>query len=148
MEESTKLFKSCSLLMAFLFAYSASVQFNDPVRVLHDYSDWYLWFPLYASACVVNLLLHNIFKTCKTIAKVAFWLGVFLFVKVVIEDYVNELAGFWSLDLEERVVREKIGSGLVVISMLLHLEALAIKSSKGYVQYGMTLFIVFFYFYH
>ncbi|KAA8547296.1 hypothetical protein F0562_003840 [Nyssa sinensis] len=34
--------------MASLFAFSASVQFND--------SDWYFWFPLYATASVVNLV--------------------------------------------------------------------------------------------
>ncbi|KAF9620210.1 hypothetical protein IFM89_010945 [Coptis chinensis] len=101
--------------MAFLFASSAAVQLNDP--------DWYLWFPLYTTASLVNLLRNtSTSRTVKQTAKLAFWLGTFLFLKVVIEDYVDELAGFGSLNLEERVVREKVGSGLVMISMLLHLE--------------------------
>ncbi|KAK6924293.1 TMEM220 protein [Dillenia turbinata] len=136
----TKLFTLCSLLMALIFAYSTSVQFND--------SDWYFWIPLYASACVVHLMnMHYKFdyKPTKPIAKLALCLGIFLFIKVVLEDFVNGIAGFWSLDLRERVVREKIGSGLVVISMLLHLEALSItrESTKGnkpkfpiHVEYG------------
>lgn len=39
------------------------------------------------------------------------WVGIFLFIKLVLED------GFWSLDLRDRVVREKVGSGLVISSM-------------------------------
>lgn len=39
------------------------------------------------------------------------------------EGYRHKIAGFWSLDMRERVVREKFGSGLVVFSMFLHLEA-------------------------
>lgn len=46
-----------------------------------------------------------------------------MFIKVVVEDVVSGIAGFCSLDLTERVVREKIGSGLVIISMILHLKA-------------------------
>ncbi|KAI4319752.1 hypothetical protein MLD38_033314 [Melastoma candidum] len=42
----------------------------------------------------------------------ALWLGLFLFVRVVAEDYRHRIAGFWSVDLRERVVRDKIGSGL------------------------------------
>ena len=42
--------------------------------------------------------------------------------KVVVEDYVYEIAGFWSLDLSERVVREKVGSIFVVISIFLQME--------------------------
>ena len=70
--------------------------------------DWYFWFPLYACACVVNLLNWRISPkgAIKHIAKVALLLGVFLFIKVVIEDFVSKIAGFWSLDLTERVVRE------------------------------------------
>uniref|UniRef100_A0A5B7BS30 Transmembrane protein n=1 Tax=Davidia involucrata TaxID=16924 RepID=A0A5B7BS30_DAVIN len=112
------LFSLCSLQMASLFAFSASVQFNDP--------DWYFWFPLYATACVVNLVNGvSIYKIIRPIAKLALWLGVLLFIKVVIEDFVDGIAGFWSSDMRERVVREKFGSGLVVISMFLQLEALS-----------------------
>ncbi|KAK2657320.1 hypothetical protein Ddye_010372 [Dipteronia dyeriana] len=112
-----KLFSICSLLMSSMCAYSASVQLND--------HDWYLWFPLYACACGVNLVNWKI--SSKNIsgyaAKVALLLGISLFLKVVIEDFVRGIAGFCSLDLMERVVREKIGSGLVVISMILHMNA-------------------------
>ncbi|KAF5752943.1 hypothetical protein HS088_TW01G00861 [Tripterygium wilfordii] len=123
--------------MASLFAYSASVQFNDP--------DWYFWLPLYACAFFVNLVnwvfLFN--STIRQIAKLALWLGLFLFVKVVIEGFVSGAAGFWSLDLSERVVREKIGSGLVVTSMILHLEASSseAKLRPRYIEHGMTILV-------
>ncbi|KAL2499760.1 hypothetical protein Adt_25310 [Abeliophyllum distichum] len=108
----------CSLLMAFHFALSTSFQLNDP--------DWYFWFPLYATACIVNLV--NGMKTEKNMRKMAqfaLWLGVLLFFKVIIEHFVNGIAGFWSFDMRERVVREKFGSGLVIGSMFLQLETLA-----------------------
>lgn len=48
------------------------------------------------------------------------------------EDFVNETAGFWSLDLSERVVREKTGSGLVIFSLILQLQALSkLENSKS-----------------
>ncbi|XP_072973414.1 uncharacterized protein [Typha angustifolia] len=110
------LFSSCSVLMSFLFAYSASVQLNDP--------DWYFWFPLYAIAFVVNLFQVSFTsKLLGQVALLALWGGILLLLKVIVEDSTYGLAGFWSLDMEERVVREKIGSGLVVISMILHLKS-------------------------
>ncbi|XVF17801.1 hypothetical protein REPUB_Repub10bG0155400 [Reevesia pubescens] len=96
--------------------------------------DWYFWFPLYACACVVNSLNWRISPKVgpiKHIAKVAMLLGVFLFIKVVIEDFVRKIAGFWSLDLTERVIREKTGSALV-ISMILHLMTLS--EPRGFKQ--------------
>ncbi|KAJ8621044.1 hypothetical protein MRB53_029573 [Persea americana] len=93
-------FFSCSLFMASLFAYSASVQFNDP--------DWYFWFPLYASASVVNLLgICFILKPRNQIAKFALGVGVFLFLKVVKE-------GSKSHEKEEREVWKlcSIGDGV------------------------------------
>lgn len=51
-----------------------------------------------------------------------------MYVKVVLEDFVYGIAGFWSLDLSERVVREKIGSILVVISMILYIEASKVQN--------------------
>nr|KJB75217.1 hypothetical protein B456_012G033200 [Gossypium raimondii] len=83
----------------------------------------------------------------KHVAKVALCLGVLLFIKVVVEGYVRKIAGLWSLDLAERVVREKTGSLLVIISMVLHLvclsEALDLKQRKtrkivgrGFVAYA------------
>lgn len=60
-------------------------------------------------------------------AVVALFLGALLFMKVVIQDFVSGIAGLCSLDFTERVVTEKIGSGLVVISMMLHLEAASVS---------------------
>lgn len=68
-----------------------------------------------------------------------------MFIKVVIEDFVSKIAGFWSLDMTERVVREKTGSALVIISMVLHLMALSEpkqrkkkKINARIVEYGET----------
>lgn len=106
-----------------------------------------MWFPLYACACIVNLLNWRISskEAIKHIAKVAVWLGLLLFIKVVIEDFVSKIAGFWSLDMTERVVREKTGSALVIISMVLHLMALSEpkqrkkkKINARIVEYGET----------
>ncbi|XP_065873611.1 uncharacterized protein [Euphorbia lathyris] len=130
--------------MAMVFAYSASVQLNDP--------DWYLWFPLYACACAVNLVNWAI--TSETIirqfAKLTLWVGVFLFIKVVIEGLGSGTAGLWCLDLSKRVVREKTGSGLVIISMFLHLndpqnsrKRKKNKFPREYVEYGMAMLVFF-----
>jgi len=56
----------------------------------------------------------------------------------VVEDYVYEIAGFWSLDLSERFVREKVGSILVVISIILQMEAASDvqKDISNVVKYG------------
>lgn len=86
--------------------------------------DWYYWFPLYACACVVNLVNKAISsKTSPFAAKLALWLGAVLFVKAVTQDLASgKTAGLLSLDLTERLVREKIGGGLVVIYMILQLK--------------------------
>ncbi|KAK8478863.1 hypothetical protein V6N12_041537 [Hibiscus sabdariffa] len=70
--------------MAIMFGFSSSVQLNDP--------DWYFWFPLYACACIVNLLNWRISPkgSIKHIAEVVLCLGVFLFIKVVVEDFVTK----------------------------------------------------------
>ncbi|KAJ8764522.1 hypothetical protein K2173_006262 [Erythroxylum novogranatense] len=144
---STKLFTLCSILMAALFAYSASVQLNDP--------DWYFWFPLYSCGGVVNLM--NCKVSCTQIrraALVTLWLGIFLFLKVVFEGFMISRSGFWSLDLSKRLVREKTGSGLVVASMVLHLlslhettHAMPRKNkelrSYSYISYGMAILACF-----
>lgn len=57
---------------------------------------------------------------------------MFLFIKVAVEDFVYGIAGFWSLDLKEKVVREKFGSGFVVNSMYLQLQAASVQ--KDYVK--------------
>ncbi|PRQ47740.1 putative TMEM220 protein [Rosa chinensis] len=142
MATPSKLYTLCSLLMAALFAYSAAVQLNDP--------DWYFWFLLYAVACVVNLVNWAITsKKINQFAEAALWLGMFLFIKVLAEDFVNGISGFWSLDLSERVIREKIGSGLVIISMVLQLMA-SLSSPEAptqkrprYLEYGMGILVGF-----
>ncbi|CAN1814843.1 hypothetical protein LINPERHAP1_LOCUS27243 [Linum perenne] len=107
MAEVTKLFISCSVLMAALFAYSASVQLNDP------------------GASAVNLVgftgLMSVNKI-RMVARLTFWGGQLLLWKVVVEDLVKGNVGLWCLDLSERVVREKVGSLIVVLSMVLHLK--------------------------
>lgn len=55
------------------------------------------------------------------IVKITLLMGTILFLKVVIED-VWFHQGIWSFDMRERVVREKIGSGLVILSMSLLLQ--------------------------
>ncbi|XP_023003396.1 uncharacterized protein LOC111497019 [Cucurbita maxima] len=147
MATPSKLYSCCSLLMAFLFAYSTAVQFNDP--------DWYLWIPLYGCACAVNLLNWDVsLEGVAYVAKATLGLGICLWVKVVAEDFVHGIAGFLSLDLSERVVREKTGSGLVVSSMVLHLIAessSSIRTRKGervfsrYVSHGMASLVAFSY---
>ncbi|KAF3438850.1 hypothetical protein FNV43_RR17125 [Rhamnella rubrinervis] len=146
MAAPTNLYSLCSLLMATLFAYSASVQLNDP--------DWYFWFPLYSGACIVNLLNWIVStRTISHVASAALWLGIYLFIKVVVEDFMDATSGFWSLDLSERVIREKAGSGLVVISMVLQLIVSSSPrvSTPGfnniklprYVEHGMAILVGF-----
>ncbi|GAB4847092.1 hypothetical protein Ancab_026102 [Ancistrocladus abbreviatus] len=123
MVADTKLYTICSLLMASLFAVSASVQFND--------TDWYFWLPLYACASFVHLLscwAVSSKRLIKHMAKLALWLGILLFIKVLVEDYAGGISGFWSIDMRERVVREKLGSGLVFVSMILQLAASSIRN--------------------
>lgn len=138
MEKPRNLLRVSSLLMAFLFAYSASVQLND--------SDWYLWFPLYALASAVNLI--NSRRICKSrgvrqMTRIALSLGLFLFVKVITEDVTTERVGILSLDLTHRVVREKIGSGLVIASMVLQLQASCSKPKEKSVDFGMAATVIF-----
>ncbi|XP_015949811.1 uncharacterized protein LOC107474663 isoform X1 [Arachis duranensis] len=139
---TTSLFSLCSLLMAILFAYSASVQLNDP--------DWYFWFPLYSCACIVNLTNGVVStKLRRKIGIITLCSGILLYLKVVLEDVVYGIAGFWSLDLSERVVREKIGSILVVMSMILQMEAFKVqtrvKEFSNMVKYGMLILVGFSY---
>ncbi|KAJ3672793.1 hypothetical protein LUZ60_006167 [Juncus effusus] len=113
--KSYALLSYSSLLMSLLFAYSALVQLNDP--------DWYFWLPLYSGAFVVNLFkLSKRSTALNQVANMSLIGGFLLYIKVVVEDWMNGIAGFWSIDMRERVVREKIGSALVFLSMLLHLK--------------------------
>jgi len=137
----------CSLFMGILFAYSASVQLNDPgaleflslqsspypfmyqiwkLTQLFFFPDWYCWFPVYALASGVNLLHMNF--TWRAINQGVVLIlcgGILLLIKVLVEAQVYGLSGFWCMDMRERIVREKIGSGLVVLSMSLHLRSSA-----------------------
>ncbi|KAK4743391.1 hypothetical protein SAY87_001392 [Trapa incisa] len=129
-----------TLLMALLFGYSASVQLNDP--------DWYLWLPLYTLACLVNLpgLQASASPIKRKMGKMALLLGLLLFFKVVVGDHMKGVAGFWSFDMRERVVREKFGSGLVVASMILHLTASSSSSPtesevSRFVEYEMAILV-------
>ncbi|XP_010417118.1 PREDICTED: uncharacterized protein LOC104702895 [Camelina sativa] len=136
MTKPRNLFRFCCLLMAFLFAYSASVQLNDP--------DWYFWFPLYTLACLINLInckrrISKSRRIKQMMVRTALGLGLFLLVKVVAEDVITEKVGVLSLDLTHRVVREKIGSGLVVASMVLQLQA----SSTKPIDFGMLAIVIF-----
>ncbi|XP_062102318.1 uncharacterized protein LOC133812563 [Humulus lupulus] len=148
MATPTKLYSFCSLAMAALFAYSASVQLDD--------HDWYFWLPLYSGACIVNLLNWVISsKPINHLGEAVLCLGIFLFIKVVMEDIRDGISGFWSMDLSERVIREKIGSGLVIISMILQLIAstqspqVSTKPQRNlsprYVEYGMAFLVGFSY---
>ncbi|CAN6447980.1 unnamed protein product [Victoria cruziana] len=162
------IFSSCSLLMATLFAYSASVQLDDPGSFLSSmnarrfgsfclllfsclwFSYWYLWFSLYAFAFAIHILQSiRIFGRSKWIAAINFCLALLLFLKVVYEAYAsggfNEVA---SLDMEKRVVREKLGAGLVLISMFFQYKASDIADSPvrmrreqiwKTVEYGMLM---------
>lgn len=88
------------------------------------------------------------YKTIHQVARFALGFGMFLFIKVVIEDHVPGTAGFWSLDMRERSVREKFGSGLVISCMFLQLKAMnpfPIKENKVkvaiHIQYGMAMLV-------
>lgn len=155
MEKPRNVFRVCSLLMAILFAYSASVQLNDPgtqkrnhlhflllfslyrLCKFHSFcflsADWYFWFPLYTLACAVNLINCKRISNSRRIRqmiKTALSLALFLLVKVVTEDVITEKVRVFSSDLTHRVVREKIGSGLVIASMILQLRASSSKSKE------------------
>ncbi|XP_010910708.1 uncharacterized protein [Elaeis guineensis] len=141
--DRSPLLQWCSLSMGLLFAYSATVQLNDP--------DWYFWFPLYALASGVNLLRARFTtRILDQVALLDLWVGVVLLLKVVVEAHLYGLAGFWSLDMRERAVREKLGCGLVAISMFLHIKASqASKETRkgkkeqaaGFVESGMAILV-------
>lgn len=68
--------------------------------------------------------------------RIALSLGLFLFVKVITEDVITERVGILSLDLTHRVVREKIGSGLVIASMVLQVQASYSNPKEKFVDFG------------
>ncbi|XP_074294332.1 uncharacterized protein LOC141622172 [Silene latifolia] len=114
------LYLICSLLMAALFIISTSAQFDDP--------DWYFWIPLYAGAAYVNLM--NLIGTSSSkittnVGSIILASGEFLASKVILEHYSGESVsvGILSMNMKERVVREKIGSVLVILCMILQVSA-------------------------
>lgn len=72
--------------------------------------------------------------------KLTLGIGIFLLSKVILEDKF----GIWSLDMRHRLVREKIGSVLVISSLILQLllkkdpytKKMNIKFAS-HVEYGM-----------
>ncbi|GER51363.1 phosphopantetheine-protein transferase domain [Striga asiatica] len=104
-------------------------------------SDWYFWIPLYAIACAVNFSKNPNSRMIRT-AKFDLCLGIFLFMKVSFEDFVkgSKFAGFWSLNMRERSVREKFGSGLVISSMFLLLQIPNTRPTL-LTKYGMPILV-------
>lgn len=104
------------------------------------HADWYLWLPLYALASAVNLInsrkICNKSRRIRQITRTVLSLGLFLLVKVITEDVITERVGILSLDLTHRVVREKIGSGLVIASMVLQLQASCSIPKEKSVDFG------------
>jgi len=137
---SSRRFSICCAFMGILFAFSASVQLND--------QDWYLWLPLYSLASAVNMMAvvnMNRARWSRDIVDITFWLGLTLFVKVVLEACLWETNAlkwreFLSLDMERKLVREKLGSGQVIISMWLHSKAsLSSQNVRSRIELGMIL---------
>ncbi|CAM6097731.1 unnamed protein product [Calypogeia fissa] len=109
----------CSLLLSVLFAYSASVQLND--------HDWYIWLPFYTLACLVCLAHAFQFSAASRLsAFVGLVGGSLLFIKVVLEGCFRDEVFSWtdlvSLDMEQTLVREKLGSLIVCLALWLELE--------------------------
>ncbi|MCO5564158.1 hypothetical protein L7F22_017814 [Adiantum nelumboides] len=101
--------------MAALFAYSASVQLDDV--------DWYWWLPFYTSASVISFA-HGLVDTKYPLwALLNLFFGLLLFIKVILE--AEPIGAIWSLDMNERVVREKLGSFLVMAAMALQLQTMS-----------------------
>ncbi|KAH9613752.1 hypothetical protein KSS87_017199, partial [Heliosperma pusillum] len=114
------LYLICSLLMAALFIISTCAQFDDP--------DWYLWIPVYAGAAFVNLM--NLIgsgssKITTNIGTFILGAGECLLSKVILEHFTGESVsvGILSMNMRERVVREKFGSALVILCMILQVSA-------------------------
>ncbi|CAN6906374.1 unnamed protein product [Brassica oleracea] len=122
---------------------------TDPLvtNIVCVHADWYLWLPLYALASAVNLInsrkICNKSRRIRQITRTALSLGLFLLVKVITEDVITERVGILSLDLTHRVVREKIGSGLVIASMVLQLQASCSKPKEKSVDFGMAATVIF-----
>lgn len=66
-----------------------------------------------------------------------------MLLKVLAETPKKGLAGFWSMDMRGRVVREKIGSVLVVISMSLQLKAPATSNLQRLRSTGVAILVAF-----
>ncbi|CAN8256048.1 unnamed protein product [Cochlearia groenlandica] len=66
-------------------------------------------------------------------------LAMFLFVKAAAEDVITEKIDVLSMDLSHRVVREKIGSGLVIASIVVQLQASSLKPNQKCVDFGKNI---------
>uniref|UniRef100_A0A7C9CRQ0 Uncharacterized protein n=2 Tax=Opuntia streptacantha TaxID=393608 RepID=A0A7C9CRQ0_OPUST len=114
-----KLYMISSILMAALFIVSASVQFND--------KGWLAWILLYASAAYVNLtscIKQLPLKFVGGMSKLTGFHAQFLLTQVILDDSFHGKAGLWSLDMREKLVREKLGCILVILSVVLQTSAI------------------------
>ncbi|KAL2642225.1 hypothetical protein R1flu_009812 [Riccia fluitans] len=108
-------FSVSSFILAIVCAYSASVQLND--------IDWYFWLPLYSLACFVCLAnaMARFNAVSRILSHVGIICGSVLLVKVVLQgcyqDRIFRWKNFMSVDMNQKLVREKFGSLLVCVSM-------------------------------
>ncbi|KAI5072170.1 hypothetical protein GOP47_0012276 [Adiantum capillus-veneris] len=116
--------------MAALFAYSASVQLDDV--------DWYWWLPFYASASLISFAHGFAHARYLLWALLNMFFGLLLFIKVILE--AAPIGAMLSLDMNERVVREKLGSFLVIAAMALQLQTNGTASKLN--ALGIWIFIV------
>lgn len=97
---------------------------------------------MYSCAAYVNLKRISSFVASKRITAagiVALWLGMFLLIKVLLEDFFGDMIGIWSLDMRHRLVREKLGSGLVIWSMILQLAVQQNSTNWKSIKIGLLI---------
>ena len=116
-------------------------QFSNPTKVgptvstlvwiLFSFSPiclgWLAWILLYTSAAYVNLtscIKRLPLKWAAGISKLTGFHAQFLLSQVMLDDNFHGKAGLWSLDMREKLVREKLGCILVIISMILQTSAI------------------------
>ncbi|KAJ7544924.1 hypothetical protein O6H91_09G099200 [Diphasiastrum complanatum] len=131
------------LFLVVLFAYSSLVQLNDP--------DWYFWFPFYSLACTVNLV-HVVQASAlsRGAAIIGILSAIALLLKVIVEGCLDNGKFLWaelfSLDLEKRLAREKMGSVFVLLSMWLEAKSSGMPSQEDSkarrdIMFGHTLLV-------
>ena len=105
--------------------------------------DWYFWLPLYASASIVSFMHTLAPKKYPLWTILTLLFGILLFFKVIIE--AIEMDALFSMDMQQRIVREKWGSFLVAYAMALQLQSvLNTKTSKLHFL-GITCIFLFFF---